>query len=1377
MLNKYSYTPFGQEIFELESVANAYEFSGQFGVSEEENGINYMRNRFYESNLGRFTSIDPIGWAGRDTNYYRYVNNNPVNFIDPDGLLLAQIASAFSFAVGVLNGADGNPEIDRRYGEVSRLSDAYSNYDNITSDDETKLRNYFWGQVDEGLESRSETPDRIGQIASLGLLGRKLADAGSSIAAGDPIGSNLAGYDIGQTYLQEPLNNFRDGLRNAQLGDHERQLTQIEIELFGLPSYSENASDSFDEAEVISSPLVLDLDGDGIELTALNEIPIRFDLDQDGFREATGWVQADDGLLVYDRNNDGFINDNSELFGTFTTSGFTELRELDLAANGGNEDGFIDAADSAFTELQVWRDLDQDGNSDPNELFTLEELGITRINANATDIPETSPDYLNAGNQVKETSFFEYADGTQGEIVDVWFTLDQLNSTYDHASTYNDGPVIFTEEILALPNLRGYGDLPDLHIAMAKDNVLLDLVNTFVTTFAQSPEAILAQLDAILFRWAGVDNINPSSRGQYIDARRLEFLEEFVGREYRNGVSSPGPAASIALDETYSNLQLDLQARLVAQLLDIPVTYDEISDRLSFNGSDADLIAYLELGPAALDTLSQNHAMIGLSVLDRVFSNRFSEEGALVIDSSSTTLVGSTASEAIYGFFGDDFLIGNGGDDSLNGGSGNDTLDAGRDHDVLDGGDGNDRLLGNNGHDTLTGGAGDDWLNGGYHNDSYLFNLGDGNDTIFDARTGTSGNVYNSSGGSDRLEFGEGINLSELNWSYDGRDLTLSITGSSDTVTIERFNNANHRIETFVSGSESIGLTQLLSGRTGGATNQDDTISWTASAIWYDGGAGDDNLSVGNHLNNRLYGNVGHDALNGGNAADRLDGGAGNDRLLGNNGHDTLAGGAGDDWLNGGYNNDTYLFNLGDGNDTIFDARTDASGNAYNSSGGSDRLEFGEGIDLSDLHWSYDGRDLTISITGSSDTVTIERFNNSNHRIETFVAGNESIGLTQLLGGRAGDATDQDDTISWTASAIWYDGGAGDDNLSVGNHLNNRLYGNVGHDALNGGNAADRLDGGTGNDTLLGNHGHDTLTGGTGDDWLNGGYHNDTYLFNLGDGNDTIFDARTGTSGNVYNSSGGSDRLEFGEGIDLSELNWSYDGRDLTLSITGSNDTVTIEQFNNSNHRIETFVAGGESIGFAQLLSGRIGSATDQDDTVSWTASAIWHDGGAGDDNLSVGNYSNNRLYGNVGNDTLNGGNSADRLDGGTGNDTLLGNHGHDTLTGGTGDDWLNGGYHNDTYLFNLGDGHDTIFDARTDASGNVYNSSGGSDRLELGEGITLQNLDFSYEDADLILSVSGTGDSVTIQNFGNANHRIETFVIAEQTLSHTNFLTLLSGS
>jgi len=121
--------------------------------------------------------------------------------------------------------------------------------------------------------------------------------------------------------------------------------------------------DGFNDAARTTSPIVFDLDGDGIETTSLS-YGIFFDHDANGFAELTGWVSSDDGMLVLDRNNDGIINDGKELFGDQTilnngskaANGFQALADLD-----DNQDGKIDYNDVAYSQLKVWQDLDGDG--------------------------------------------------------------------------------------------------------------------------------------------------------------------------------------------------------------------------------------------------------------------------------------------------------------------------------------------------------------------------------------------------------------------------------------------------------------------------------------------------------------------------------------------------------------------------------------------------------------------------------------------------------------------------------------------------------------------------------------------------------------------------------------------------------------------------------------------------------------------------------------------------------------------------------------------------------------------------------------------------------------------------------------------------------
>lgn len=85
--NAYAYRPFGDALRHVAPVPNPFEFVGEWGVMAEENGLSYMRARFYEPKVGRFTAIDPIGMSGGDANLYRYVQNSPVLDTDPSGLL------------------------------------------------------------------------------------------------------------------------------------------------------------------------------------------------------------------------------------------------------------------------------------------------------------------------------------------------------------------------------------------------------------------------------------------------------------------------------------------------------------------------------------------------------------------------------------------------------------------------------------------------------------------------------------------------------------------------------------------------------------------------------------------------------------------------------------------------------------------------------------------------------------------------------------------------------------------------------------------------------------------------------------------------------------------------------------------------------------------------------------------------------------------------------------------------------------------------------------------------------------------------------------------------------------------------------------------
>jgi len=133
-----------------------------------------------------------------------------------------------------------------------------------------------------------------------------------------------------------------------------------------------------------AGPVILDLDGDGIETS--RSTSVAFDMDDDGYVEHTAWVSADDALLVIDLNSDGSrgsgdgtIDQTREVVLSEWGEEFdTDLQALDRVFDD-NGDHRLTAADNVWSELRVWQDVNQNGVSEQGELKSLSELGITEI--------------------------------------------------------------------------------------------------------------------------------------------------------------------------------------------------------------------------------------------------------------------------------------------------------------------------------------------------------------------------------------------------------------------------------------------------------------------------------------------------------------------------------------------------------------------------------------------------------------------------------------------------------------------------------------------------------------------------------------------------------------------------------------------------------------------------------------------------------------------------------------------------------------------------------------------------------------------------------------------------------------------------------------
>jgi Ca2+-binding RTX toxin-like protein len=170
-----------------------------------------------------------------------------------------------------------------------------------------------------------------------------------------------------------------------------------------------------------SDPLVLDLDGNGIEFSNLASSRVYFDLDGDKFAEHTAWLKGSDGFLVVDANHNGRIDDIAEMFGGVGVSGYQELAGYDS-----NHDGVVDARDTNFSELRIWRDLNQNGVTDAGELQTLADAGIVSLSATAVPLDATTPQ----GVYLADRGTFTRADGTTGRAFDATLPFANVDTKY-----------------------------------------------------------------------------------------------------------------------------------------------------------------------------------------------------------------------------------------------------------------------------------------------------------------------------------------------------------------------------------------------------------------------------------------------------------------------------------------------------------------------------------------------------------------------------------------------------------------------------------------------------------------------------------------------------------------------------------------------------------------------------------------------------------------------------------------------------------------------------------------------------------------------------------------------------------------------------------
>ncbi|MGH7820479.1 MAG: calcium-binding protein, partial [Candidatus Binatia bacterium] len=284
-----------------------------------------------------------------------------------------------------------------------------------------------------------------------------------------------------------------------------------------------------------------------------------------------------------------------------------------------------------------------------------------------------------------------------------------------------------------------------------------------------------------------------------------------------------------------------------------------------------------------------------------------------------------------------DFVLGADGDDEVSAGDGADVVKLGAGHDTASGGGGDDSIEGEAGGDTIAGDGGNDLLTGGAGADTYVYNLGDGNDVVSDAGEADASVI-------DTLRFEVSMADVALTRTQGGDLLArLADGGTVRVAAMYSFNSVNalERVE-FADGSflDADALASLPEGLVLGTDGAD--------------------VLVGSSFDDTIEGRAGDDLLNGG-----------------DQGNDTLIGGAG---------HDRYRLGYGTERDTVVEAAGEAS-----------TVELDQGLSLADLRASQSGDDLVLTLRGTGNEFVVQDYFSSGQHVTVSEAGGVSATAEQVL--------------------------------------------------------------------------------------------------------------------------------------------------------------------------------------------------------------------------------------------------------------------------------------------------------------------------------------------------------------------------------------------
>ena len=1202
--NRHMSSYFSVTVGDIRKFNSIAEVRAKFGKEYDNfNSCEKLQAREIYSYVKQFTNLDGVSIKDVKTSRYLQATNKTIDQLNEvDKMMIAaaklvgdnsetvnNILEAASKYKTVFKVASNAIKVVNTVGTIMEAADFISQVTEAYVQGDSKKANAIIAKA-----AITRAGSIVGGAVLTGKLSPYLIGLGAAIA-GPPgavagaiisgfIGYSVAGVLSGAIYeaveeaadtINEAASNFINWLLGSVVDEGAREKTEsIVAQAAGIQGRVD--------------PLALDLDGDGIETTDVKN-GTYFDLDNSGFAEKSAWIKSDDGILVLDRNGNGKIDGGKELFGDQTllkngekaSGGFQALEELDE-----NKDGKIDSADSKYSEIKVWRDLNQDGQSSEEELFSLDELGIKALNLANNNVNSTDAN----GNIISRVGSYEKTDGSVG-------TMGEYLLNRSTTDTINDEWIKVPETLASLPDVMGFGNVHSLRQTMIRDESgeLQELIKEFSNEVDISKRNSL--MDRILFKWTGSENIAPDSRGNNFDARKLAVLEKFNGRSYvGTGGTNPVPQAVPLLNQAYNELAEKAYAKLMYQthfkeiLGKVKYGFDMNLGRITISGNELRSVVerkmaenpgketeilseysrvaknaglmnkqdFISFRNCFADKSEEYAAAIDLSGIGTIVRGSSSNENGTIADdiisgsSANDSINGDAGNDIIYGKEGNDSIYGGNGNDTLYGGEGDDSLYADAGNDVLTGGAGNDTLAGGEGEDVLDGGEGDDRLYGGREdryalsgNDTYIFGRGYGRDIIRDTDI-TAGNL-------DVIKMKEDIKPEDILIKRTDNNLELIVKGTTDKLIVEDYFSPYY----------NYGVNDPTK-----MVNKVEEVRFTDGTVWdveyvcrealtTTGSEGSDYITGFNDQDDKISGLAGDDTIYGFAGNDILTGGAGNDTLVGGEGEDVLDGGEGDDRLYGGREdryalsgNDTYIFGRGYGRDIIRDTDITA--------GNLDVIKMKEDIKPEDILIKRTDNNLELIVKGTTDKLIVEDYFSPYY--------NYGVNDPTKMVNKVEEVRFTDGTV-WDVEyvcreALTTTGSEGSDYITGFNDQDDKISGLAGDDTIYGFAGNDVLIGGAGNDRLIGGEGEDVLDGGEGNDYMEGGVGNDTYTFGSNSGNDVIFE-NDSTPDN-------KDKVVFGE--EQLKLIFSRSGNDMRISLAETDDTLTIRSwYEGSEHQVEEF--------------------------------------------------------------------------------------------------------------------------------------------------------------------------------------------------------------